>query len=340
MIERWITNELTLKRYRRFKAHRLAVASVFILLIFSFFSFTAEIWANNKPVILSFHHKLYFPVFRYYDPSVFGKAGEMRMDYRKLKLGAEDWAVWPPVRWNPYESNMNVSDYPSPPTKINPLGTDDRGRDVLTRLLYGFRYSMIFAVLVWFLSFLSGTIVGAIMGYAGGIIDLLGMRVVEVFQSIPYLPLLLVMDSIFAPKMWLLILFNVIFGWMFICVYVRAEFLKWRKREFVEAARALGMSRSRIIFKHILPNSLGPAITFSPLIISANVVLLSNLDYLGFGLQAPIPSWGELLGQAENYFSIAWWLAIYPALALFITLVLLNLVGQGVREALDPRGAS
>lgn len=337
MIERMIQNELTLKRYRRFKSDRLAVASFYLLLLACVFSFTAEFWSNSKPLLLEYHGSFYFPVFKDYNPIDFGRTDIYEMDYKALKLDQTDWAVWPIFRWDPYESNRAVQSYPAPPSKVNPMGTDDRGRDVLSRLLYGLRYSITFAVVVWFLAFLAGTAAGAIMGYMGGPVDLVGQRVVEVMETIPTLPLLIIIISVFSPNMWLLILFNVVFGWMFICVYVRAEFLKWRKREFVEAAKALGLSRRRIIFKHILPNALGPVITFSPFIISSNIVGLSVLDYLGFGLRPPTPSWGELLGQAKNYFSIAWWLAIYPTLALFITLVLLNLIGQSVRDAFDPR---
>ena len=177
------------------------------------------------------------------------------------------------------------------------------------------------------------------MGFLGGKFDMITQRVVEVFDSMPYLLMLITLVSIFGASMKLLVAFSVIFGWMQISAYMRAEFLKLRKRDFVEAARAQGVSQHRIIFRHILPNALGPIITFSPFMIAAEIYALAALDYLGMGLPAPTPSWGELLQQAQNYFTIAWWLAIYPSLAMILTLTVLNLIGEGVRDAFDPRKA-
>ena len=337
MIEKWIKNELTLKRYRRFKSHRAAVFSLWAIIVVSFFSFTAEFWANSKPLVLSYKGVTYFPVIKDYHPTEFGRTDIYEMDYKNLQLAEGDWAMWPIVHWDPYEYNKNLESYPSGPSKLNILGTDDRGRDVLSRLLYGFRYSFAFAVLVWLTSFSVGICLGSVMGYLGGWSDLLGQRVVEIFETVPKLLLLITVISIFQPSMLLLVTFMTVFGWMFITMYVRAEFLKLRKREFTEAARAIGASEARIIFKHILPNALSPVITFSPFIISAEIVGLANLDYLGLGLRAPTPSWGELLSQAKNYFTVAWWLAVFPSLALFFTLTFLNIIGESVRDALDPK---
>ncbi len=217
------------------------------------------------------------------------------------------------------------------------MGTDDSGRDVFSRILYGFRYSMVFALLVWLLSFAAGITIGGAMGYFGGRIDLFGQRVVEVLSTVPQFFLLIIIVSIFMPSMTLLVVLSSLFGWITISYYVRGEFLKNRKMDFVDAAKALGGSHARVIFKHILPNSMGPVLTFSPFVIASNVVALASLDYLGFGLPPPTPSWGELLNQAQKHFSIAWWLAVYPSLALFLTLVALSLVGDGIKDALDPR---
>jgi microcin C transport system permease protein len=178
---------------------------------------------------------------------------------------------------------------------------------------------------------------GAMMGYFGGLTDLLGQRVIEVMESMPGFLLLLIIISIFMPDLKLLISFTVFFSWIGVSYYFRAEFLKLRKREFVEAAHSLGVSQSRIIFSHVLPNSLTPWITMSPFMVSGYVASLAALDYLGFGLRPPTPSWGELLAQAQQHFTVAWWLAVFPSLALFLTLISLNLIGGGVREALDPR---
>lgn len=337
MIERWIKNDLTLKRLRRFHSIRRAVWSVYLIGIMVFFSATAEFWANSKPLVMHYHGSTYFPVLKNYHPSVFNQEGFIT-NYRGLDLQAEgNWALWPVIKWDPLESNANLSTYPAPPSKINLLGTDDRGRDVFSRLIYGFRYSLGFAVLVWFFSFFTGVVAGSVMGYWGGKVDLIGSRIVEVFDSLPYLLMLLTLIAFLGATLPLLVTFSVLLGWMRISTYMRAEFLKLRKREFVEAAKAQGVGVFRILFRHILPNGLGPLITFSPTEIAANIYTLAILDYLGMGLPPPTPSWGELLQQAQQYFTIAWWLAVYPSLAMIISLTALTFIGEGVREAYDPR---
>jgi microcin C transport system permease protein len=259
------------------------------------------------------------------------------MDYRTLVIEGSDWAIWPIISWDPYESNTNVSSFPSPPSRENIFGTDDRGRDVAARLLYGFRESMKYSIAVFLLSYLLGITIGALMGYFGGIVDLLGQRFLEIWESMPVFMLLLTLITIFKPDLMMFVLISSAFGWMGISVYVRAEFLKLRHREFVEAGRAIGASNARLIFRHILPNSLGPVLTFAPFVISGGISSLAVLDYLGFGLQPPTPSWGELLSQAKSNFTIAWWLATYPSAALFFSLLLLSLIGDAIRDAFDPR---
>jgi microcin C transport system permease protein len=340
MIEnRLITNELTLKRYRRFKRNRTAVASVLILLVMMFFSFTAEFWANSRPIVMSYHGRIYFPLVKDYHPSLFGREDIQVMDYRALQMGPNDWAAWPLVQWDPFENNTYAENYPSPPTKFNWCGTDDRGRDVFTRLLYGFRYTFTYAVGVWFLSYLIGCAIGAGMGYLGGIPDLLGMRFIEIFESLPSFLILITVISIFNPNLFLLVFFSVIFNWTPITHYMRGQFLSLRKREYVEAAGAIGASHKRIILKHILPNALSPIITLSPFTIAGNVYALSVLDYLGLGLRPPTPSWGELLGQAQNYFSTADWLVWYPTLSVFVTMTLLINIALAIRDAFDAKSS-
>lgn len=338
MIERyWITNELSRRRWRRFKKNKLAVISLWFLLIVGFLSATAEFWANSKPIVMSYQGKLVFPSLLDYHPSVFGIEDQFVTDYRALQMGENDWAVWPIVRWDPVESNKNVDSYPAPPSRENWFGTDDRGRDVLSRLLYGFRYSMMYAIGVWLLTYLIGTLIGAYMGYVGGKMDLLGARVVEVLEMIPQLLLLITIISIFSPSMTMLIVFSVIFDWTGIYHQMRSQFLQLRKREFVEAARALGASHWRIISQHILPNAITPLVTFSPFAIASNVLRLSILDYLGLGLRAPTPSWGELMGQAQRYFTTAEWLLWFPGLAITLTMAALITVGISVRDAYDSK---
>jgi microcin C transport system permease protein len=279
---------------------------------------------------------VYFPVFKEYTAESFGITDRLDVDYRSLKLSNNDFALWPIVQWDPYESNSKVENYPSRPTSTNILGTDDRGRDVFTRLLYGFKYSITYAVAVWFISLSIGTILGGTMGFFGGKVDFIGMRIVEVLSTVPQFFLLIILISIFSPSLYMLIMITCVFAWIGISYYVRGEFLKNRNKEYVEAARSLGQSNVKIIFKHILPNSLTPIITFAPFTIAGEIVGLAALDYLGFGLQVPTPSWGELLAQAQKNYNIAWWLAFYPSLTLFTVLTLLNLIGQGVRDAMDP----
>lgn len=339
MIARFIKNEETLKKWNRFKRRRLAVVSCWLLLTACFLSFTAEFWANSKPILLRYHNELYFPVFKDYHPSKFDQQETMVTDYKNLELDKSrgDFKLMPIIQWDPYESNVNVEFYPSAPTTENWFGTDDRGRDILVRLLYGLRYSIIYALLVWAITFIIGTFLGGLMGYLGGRVDFWGQRVVEVLSTVPQFFLLIIIISIFKPSLSLLVVISSVFGWISISYYVRGEFLKNRKKEFVEAARAIGAGKPRIFLIHLLPNSLSPIITFSPFVIASNIVGLAGLDYLGFGLTPPIPSWGELLNQAQKHFMEGWWLAVYPSLALFFTLTMLSLIGEGVRDAIDPK---
>lgn len=337
MIERWIKNDISLRRWRRFKSRRLAFISLWSLVVACFFSFSAEWWANSKPIYLSYAGKSYFPIINEYPASAFGQLNRVAPDYRTIKLSGNDSVIWPVVKWDPFESNYNLDKYPSPPSSKNWFGTDDRGRDILTRLLYGLRYSMTYAVLVWMITFLIGTVIGGVMGWKGGRIDFWGQRIVEILSTVPQFFLLIILIAIFKPTLLLLVLISCLFGWISISYYVRGEFLKNRKMDFVEGARAIGAGHIRIFFRHLLPNSLGPIITFTPFVISGNIVGLASLDYLGFGLTPPTPSWGELLNQAQQNFTIGWWLAVFPSLAMFLTLTMLSLVGEATRDAMDPR---
>jgi microcin C transport system permease protein len=339
MIESLIKNDDTLKKWRRFKSRKLAVLSAWIVGICCFFSFTAEFWANSKPLLLHYQDHYYFPVLKDYHPSVFGDEDNLLTNYREIELEEDrgDFALWPIIQWNPYESNKEVDSYPSEPTSENWMGTDDRGRDILTRLLYGLRYSVTYAFCVWAVTFSVGTFLGGLMGYFGGRTDFWGQRIVEILSTVPQFFLLIIIISIFKPSLVLLVVLSSLFGWISISYYVRGEYLKNRKKEFVEAARALGAGHTRIFFTHLLPNSLSPIITFSPFVIAGNITALASLDYLGFGLNPPTPSWGELLNQAQKHFTEGWWLAVYPSLALFLTLTMLSLIGEGVRDAMDPK---
>ena len=340
MIEKLIKNDLTLKRWRSFKTRRLSWFSLWAIVFFIFISIAAEFWANSKPLILFYNGSFFFPIVRDYHPDKLGIEDQFITDYKNLPLGKEDWAIWPPVRWDPYESNKTVEKYPSPPSSGNLLGTDDRGRDVLARLLYGYRYSMMFAVSVWFFSYLIGSFLGALMGYFGGKIDLLGQRLTEIMDSLPSLIILITLATVIGRSFLFLVFFFSIMGWIGISLYMRAEFLRLRKRAFVEASLAQGRSHLGIIFKHIIPNALNPILTFSPFHLAGLIGFLTILDYLGFGMAPPTPSWGELLSQSERHITTAWWLAVFPSLALFSTLLSLSFIGNGIRDAFDPREVS
>lgn len=332
-------NELFIRRWRRFKRNKIAVTSTWILMVITFFSFTAEFWSNSKPLILSYNNKMMIPFLRNYHPTEFKREDIQVMDYRSLKVEGTNWIVWPINKWDPYESNKEVANYPSGPTKLNWFGTDDRGRDVFARLLYGFRYSIAYAFGVWGLSYLLGTFIGGLMGYLGGKIDLVGSRVVELIEMMPQLLLLITIISIFEPSMLLLVLFSFIFDWTFIYHQVRSQFLQLRKREYVEAAKAIGAGHFRIAIKHILPNALTPLITFSPFAIAANISGLAILDYLGLGLRSPTPSWGELMSQAQKHFTTSEWLVWFPSGALLMTMIALINIGLAVRDAFDAKSS-
>lgn len=337
MIEKQIKNPLTLKRWKIFKARKLSWFSCWMFLFFLLVSVTAEFWSNSKPIFLFYKGDFYAPVLRDYHSAELGLTDDFVIDYRNLPMEKGDWALWPPIAWDPYESNKGVERYPSPPSFSNLLGTDDRGRDVLSRLIYGYRYSIIFALSVWFFSYLIGSFLGALMGYLGGLVDLTGQRLVEIIDSLPALLILITITTVIGRSFLFMIIYFSVLSWVGISLYMRAEFLRLRKRYFVEASRAQGRSHWGIILKHITPNALNPLITFSPFALAGFIGLLAILDYLGFGLMPPTPSWGELLSQSEKHITTAWWLAVYPSLALFSTLLSLTFIGNGVRDAFDPR---
>ncbi|MYE07430.1 MAG: ABC transporter permease subunit [Oligoflexia bacterium] len=342
MVEKFLKNTETIKRWKKLKSNKKTVIAGWIFLFFLFLSLTAEFWSNNKPIIMSYQGNWHLPALIHYHPSDLNLDTNLHViDYKSLPFSKSDWAFWPLVKWDPFESNTKVNHYPSPPSADNWLGTDDRGRDILARLIYGFRYSIGFALVVWFLSYLFGTFLGAVMGFVGGHLDLIGQRCVEIIETVPFLLLLITLvDLMGGASFWLLVIFMACFRWINISYYIRAEFLKLRKREFVDVCHVQGMKPLRIMFKHILPNSLNPILTFSPFSLAAAISVLAILDYLGFGLNPPTPSWGELLLQAEKYFTVAWWLALFPSLALFTTLMVLTFIGDGIRTAFDPRKAN
>lgn len=328
--------------YRRFSRNRLAVFSLRFMVVAVSLSFFAPLLCNDHPLIVHYEGKYFFPVFAFYPAERFGEDFVGEANYKHLEKmekfqGRGNWMLFPPVRHGVNEVTENLpTPPPSPPTAVNWLGTDDRGRDLFTRLVYGFRNSMLFALLSWGSISLLGYFIGGVQGYLGGRWDLLGQRLMEVWSALPLLYVIIFLLSIFVPSLFLLSAVWVAFGWLSLAGYVRAEVLRVRKMDFVVSARALGCGQRRILFRHILPNVLTPFLTFAPFILSASIGSLAALDYLGLGLPPPAASWGELLRQGKENLR-SWWLAFFPVFCLFSTLLFLSFIGEGVREAFDTR---
>lgn len=328
---------LSTGKWHAFKRSKRAYFALLLLVGAAALSLAAELIANNAPLLLYYKDRVYFPVLVTYQGHDLGLDSPVEPDYKSLQLGAEDFVVWPLIRWGYNESNNALSSYPSEPSTDNLLGTDDRGRDILARLIYGFRVSIAFGLAEMVLAVILATLIGGLQGYLGGKVDIAGQRAVEIWSALPYLYVLTLVVNIFEPGLMALILVASLFSWISLAAYVRSEYLKLRKMEFVLAARSMGASTARIIVQHIFPNSLTPIVTFAPFILGNAIVELAVLDYLGLGVRAPTASIGELLRQGRSNFMNSWWLAVFPFLALITTMISLNFVGEGVREAFDPR---
>jgi len=334
---------LSLERLRRFRANRRGAISLWIFLCLFTLSLFSELIANDVPLVLGHRGRLFFPLFKQYAETQFGGEMAIAADYRdpyvRELIRQEGWMLWAPIRFSYDTINYDLpSPAPSPPTRDNWLGTDDKGRDVVARLLYGFRISVLFGLTLTFFSSIIGLAAGAIQGYYGGWVDILGQRFIEVWGGMPTMFLLIILSSVVQPNFWWLLLITLLFGWMSLVGVVRAEFLRARNFEYVLAARALGMSNARIMFRHILPNATVAAVTFMPFILAGSITTLTSLDFLGFGLPVGSPSLGELLAQGKANLQ-APWLGISSFVVLASTLLLLVFAGEAVRDALDPRVA-
>jgi microcin C transport system permease protein len=331
------------RAWLRFKADRRGYYSLWILSILFVLSLFAEVLSNDKPLVVSYESRLYFPLVNEYPETTFGGDFVTPTDYldphirSKLSEGS-NWAIYPP---NPYRFDtlnyFSSRPNPAPPNSENWLGTDDRGRDILARLFYGFRISLAFGLALTAIGMVIGIITGAIQGYFGGRTDLVFQRVLEIWGSMPELYLLLIFASIFQPSLLLLLILLSLFGWMGLSDYVRAEFLRNRNLEYVTAARALGLSGTRIMWRHLLPNSMTPVIAFLPFRMSGAILALTSLDFLGLGVPPTTPSLGELLAQGKNNLD-AWWISLTTFSVLVGMLLLLIFIGESLRSALDTRG--
>jgi microcin C transport system permease protein len=362
---RFALSPLNKRRWENFKTNRRGYWSLWIFLVLFFVTLFAEFIANDKPLYISFSGKSYFPVVFTYPETTFGGDFETAADYRdpylqKLIADKGGWMIWPPIRYSYSTHNLDLpTPAPSPPTwmlteaqcksvvdrkglkscsdlEYNWLGTDDQGRDVLARLIYGFRISVLFGLILTAFSSIVGVAAGAVQGYFGGWTDLLFQRFIEIWTSVPELYLLLIISSVLVPGFFVLLGILLLFSWVRLVGLVRAEFLRGRNFEYIQAARALGVSNAVIMFRHLLPNAMVATLTFLPFIMSSSVMTLTALDFLGFGLPPGSPSLGELLSQGKANVQ-APWLGLTGFFTVALMLSLLIFVGEAVRDAFDPR---
>ena len=331
-----------MSRWQRFKKSRIGYASLWIFMILFGLSMCAELIANDKPLIVRYQGHLYFPIVQNQPETVFGgdfatPTDFLDPDIRHNITSAGNWAIYPIIPYS-YETLDYFSQVPNPapPSAENWFGTDDRGRDVLARLIYGFRLSILFGLALTIVGVSIGILTGSLMGYFGGKFDLISQRFIEIWASMPELYLLIIFASIFNPSVSLLIILLAAFGWMGLSDYVRAEFFRNRALEYVRAAKALGLTNFQIMRRHILPNSLTPVITFLPFRMSAAILSLTSLDFLGLGVPPGTPSLGELLAQGKGNLE-AWWISLSTFVVLVATLLLLTFMGEALRDAFDSR---
>ena len=332
---------ITLRRLQHFRANRRGYWSLWIFLSIFFVCIFAEVVANDKPLLVIFEGHLIFPVIETIPETEFGgefaTEAEYRDEFVRELIEKKGEIYWPMIRYSYDTINYDLpAAAPSHPTGENWFGTDDQGRDVVARLIYGFRISVLFGLVLTILSSIVGVAAGAVQGYFGGRVDILGQRFIEIWSGLPVLFLLIILSSFVEPNFWWLLGIMLLFSWMGLVGVVRAEFLRGRNLEYVRAARALGMSHSRIMKRHILPNAMVATMTFMPFILSGSITTLTALDFLGFGLPPGSPSLGELLAQGKANLH-APWLGIAGFSVIALQLSLLTFIGEGVRDAFDPR---
>ncbi|MDM0111172.1 ABC transporter permease [Variovorax sp. J22R133] len=332
------------RAWLRFKRNRLGFWSFLIFCTLVVLSLFAEVLSTDKPLVVRYEGTTYFPILRDYSEKTFGGDFETPADYldpfiRERITQGGNWAIYAPNPYGPKTLNyFATSPNPAAPSRENIFGSDDRGRDLLAQLIYGFRVSVLFALALTFIGVVLGVITGAIQGFFGGKTDLAFQRFIEIWGSMPELYLLIIFSAVFAPSVALLLILLSLFGWMGLSDYVRAEFLRNRQMDYVRAARALGVGNMQIMRRHILPNSMTPVVTFLPFRMSAAILALTSLDFLGLGVPPGTPSLGELLSQGKANID-AWWISLSTFGVLVVTLMLLTFMGDALRDALDPRKA-
>jgi microcin C transport system permease protein len=337
----WRPSPIAKRRLALFKANKRGFWSLWIFLTLFFLSLFAEMIANDRPIVMSYQDALYFPVFKTYSEKTFGGDFDTEASYRDpfiaQKINENGWMLWPPIRYNFSTINYDLRvPTPAPPSGDNLLGTDDQGRDVLARLIYGFRVSVLFGLILTVTSAAIGILAGALQGYFGGMTDLLFQRFIEIWGGLPELFLLIILSSMVTPNFWWLLLILLLFTWMSLTSVVRAEFLRARNFDYVKAARALGVAEFRIMIRHVLPNAMVAAMTMIPFVMSGAVTALTTLDFLGFGLPPGSASLGELLLQGKNN-PQAPWLGFTGFFTIALMLVLIIFIAEAVRDAYDSR---
>ncbi|MCG8609083.1 MAG: ABC transporter permease [Pseudomonadales bacterium] len=332
---------LNQRRLANFRKNKRGHYSLWIFLVLFFISLFAEFIANDKPILVRYDGDFYFPIFNVYPETTFGGDFPTETDYRDEYaadlINANGWMLFPLIPYSYQTINYNLPvPAPAPPSSDNWLGTDDQARDVLARLIYGFRISVLFGLALTIISSIIGIIVGALQGFYGGKVDLLGQRFIEIWSGLPVLYLLIILSSFVKPTFWWLLGIMLLFSWMGLVDVVRAEFLRARNFEYVRAARALGKGNWGIMFQHMLPNAMVATLTFMPFILTGSITTLTSLDFLGFGLEPGSPSLGELISQGKTNLH-ATWLGLSAFVVLSVMLTLLVFIGEAVRDAFDPR---
>ena len=338
-------NSLTVKQLKRFRSIKRGYWSAVILTALIVLSLFAELLVNSRALVVSYGDELFFPVYGSYLPgTTFGLDYEYETNYRELKKvfaerGTGDWLLLPPVAFDALENDLRIGEYPPYAPSIasgHYLGTDSTGRDIVARLVYGFRLAMGFALLLLVCNYLIGVSVGCAMGYWGGAFDLIFQRVIEIWNNIPFLYAIMIVASIVVPSFWTLIFVMVILQWSGMTWYMRTSTYREKEREYVAAAKALGATNSRVMFSHILPNTISVIVTFVPFSIAGGIAALTSLDFLGFGLPPPTPSWGELLAQGTNNLEKPW-IVSSVVVAMVLVLLMVTYIGEAIREAFDPK---
>ena len=330
------------RAWLRFRRNRIGYWSLVLFTLLVVLSLFAELISTDRPLVVRYDGRTYFPVLRDYSEKTFGGDFETPADYldpfiRERITSGGNWALYAPNPYGPKTLNYFAkSPNPAAPSAENLLGSDDRGRDLLAQLIYGFRVSVLFALALTVIGTVLGIATGAIQGFFAGKTDLAFQRFIEIWSSMPELYLLIIFSAVFAPSVSLLLILLSLFGWMGLSDYVRAEFLRNRQMDYVRAARALGVGNLQIMWRHILPNSMTPVVTFLPFRMSAAILALTALDFLGLGVPAPTPSLGDLLRQGKENLD-AWWITVPTFAVLVVTLLLLTLIGDALRDAFDTR---